>query len=185
MNKYFNFIKNANSLSRDSISITEACENNPTISEDLKFQNYSEKKSIFSYQKSEDLFKLGTLIIFQKNNFFRKICCKIIENYFFNLAFYFMIALSSIRMAGETFINIKSSRESIPFSIIIILYYCKITTNLYFTFEALLKIVSNGLYFGDNPFLKDFLNCLNFLATVGYYANFLIGNKFPIFKVGF
>ena len=103
--------------------------------------------------------------IFNKQNFIRIICFRIVKHKYFDKAVMYMIFFSSLKLVVETYIDPKSTSES---SILALQISNKIDIglNIFFSIEAFMKAVAYGFFLDKNSYLKESWNVLDFFIVV-------------------
>lgn len=87
-----------------------------------------------------------------------------------------MIALSSIKLVVDTYIQPGSSLESIADTLDLVF-------NFIFIFESLLKIIAQGLIIGDNAYLKSSWSKLDFFIVCTAIIDMLLDVNLSILKL--
>ena len=140
--KFYNFINQKNKKSNYNINDT-IVDDISDIDIEIKSKN---KTSYFSKKTQRDdvsiisLYCKSSLFYLGKNNVFRKLCCRIMKNTYFNLMINFFILCSLILLSLETFFertNKVAKGNLNTFAFII---------NLGFSFEAFVKIIYSWIY---------------------------------------
>ncbi|KAL4431577.1 hypothetical protein ABPG74_017282 [Tetrahymena malaccensis] len=101
-----------------------------------------------------------SLYIFSQQNIIRKICYRALVHPMFEQIVLMVIVLSSIKLTMDTYINDQESQ----------IYNIGLSIDKFFTaffaLESLIKIISLGLVFDDNSYLRDSWSQLDFFIVI-------------------
>lgn len=109
-----------------------------------------------------------SLMIFAKDNCFRKGCSGIVGSKYFDNIIILAILGNSITLA---LIDYKDTESKTAWN-----QNLNIVGDIFtwlFTLESLLKIISNGLFFQEKSYLKDFGNILDFVIVIAGLLEFV------------
>ena len=112
----------------------------------------------------EFIFTDNSFFIFSSTNPFRKKCQKIFLNEFFEILILLIIIVNSIILILEI--------NNHPYYIIDLLFL------IIFFFEFCIKSIALGFIIGNNTYLRDFGNCIDFLVLISSFLDFIIGTNF-------
>jgi len=101
-----------------------------------------------------------TFYLISKENPIRVFCLRIIQHVWFERTILFMIVVSSIKLAIDTYIS-EDDKEIVQIS-----DYFDLFLNIFFTLEALTKIISLGFLFDKGSYLRDTWNILDFVIVI-------------------
>ena len=113
---------------------------------------------------------LGPLSLnyFTTSSKIRKICIKIMQNWFFDHFIIINIILNCI------FMSFDDGSNNFPISLIDFINYSEIYFLMLFTIEMMIKIIALGLYNnGSTSYLRDNWNILDFIVVLFGYLNYL------------
>ena len=126
--------------------------------ENLDKRKFSKKKVNFLY---EGIDCKESLWVFQKDSTFRKIVYHVVHSNKFENIILFVIFLSSIKLALDTYVD--SDQQFIEF--VILSDNVDIIFNSFFMLEALIKIISFGMFMDKGSYLRDYWNQLDFFIV--------------------
>ena len=109
-----------------------------------------------------------SLWIFTKDSFIRKIFFMIVSSKYFKYLIFFLILINSIKLAVDTYITTDQEQafsEDFDFA----LGSCLVM-------EALMKIISYGMVFDQNTYLRDQWNVLDFLVVIASVIDMSLTN---------
>ncbi len=142
-----------------------------------KLLNSSAKK----HKKTKHLFEgvscQQSLFIFSKSSWFRKQCYEIVHWSKFDNFILFLIVLSSLKLAIDTYLTDDQASSTINENI-------DITFNALFIFECLLKVVAFGFFLDNGSYLRDSWNVLDFFIVSSSLIDMSFENvDLPVIKV--
>ena len=101
-----------------------------------------------------------TFYIFAKDNWLRRSCMQLMHHPWFENSVLIMIAISSIKLAIDTYIT---DTDSVPYDVS---KKIDIGINVFFTIEMLTKIIALGFFFDNGSYLRETWNILDFIIVV-------------------
>lgn len=101
-----------------------------------------------------------TFYIFAKDNWLRRSCMQLMHHPWFENSVLIMIAISSIKLAIDTYIT---DTDSVPYDVS---KKIDIGINVFFTIEMLTKIIAIGFFFDNGSYLRETWNILDFIIVV-------------------
>lgn len=120
----------------------------------------------------------SSLYLFPNDNLVRKFAARVVSHKYFERGVIFLISISSIKLVVETYIPRDNPDLSKAFSI-----FDNIITIL-FVFEAVFKILRNGLVHDDNSYFKEPWNVVDFVIVLASVVDMIFsGISIPTVKV--
>ena len=101
-----------------------------------------------------------------KQNIFRQWCARLVCSRPFELCTYVFIATSCVSLAMMSPDHMDKVRPDDPSSFWSGLFWLDVVTTIIFDLEMLLRIVAMGLYFGEDTYLSDGWNVLDFVVNI-------------------
>jgi len=143
--------------------------------ENLDKQNLKKRKVNFLY---EGIDCKESLWVFTKTNFFRRQAYYMVKSNAFENLLLFVIFLSSLKLAIDTYLNPDNLTEQN------IANYIDIGFNSLFFLEALMKIISYGMFMDRGSYLRDTWNQLDFsIVLISVIDMFMTSINLPYVKV--
>lgn len=99
------------------------------------------------------------------NEMIKIICRKIIKSKIYASIYYFFIVLNTFFYLITSFFKDSTSPDDVNS----VIDKLKIVLYSFYTFEAIVTIIANGLYFNPNAYLKNYSNKINLIALTGFY----------------
>ncbi len=152
---------NDNSLKLQNFRRIDLGEN--SLTKERSEINFSDMKEINSFFESSLFQEFNTdrsLLIFAPKDFIRVCATKMSKHQFFYKVCQFFIIFQIILTIVGSFGN----ENEVSFIFLNGFVYG------FFSIEAILKIISKGLLFEDDTYLRSYSNCLNFCAVMGFYS---------------
>jgi len=109
-----------------------------------------------------------TFYLISKENPLRVFCLRIIQHDWFEKVILFVIVVSSIKLAIDTYISDDTG------IIVEISDYFDLFLNIFFALEALVKIISLGFLFDRGSYLRDVWNILDFVIVITSILDILL-----------
>lgn len=104
-----------------------------------------------------------SLFLFSVKNKFRKLCTRITQHRYFEIYVIASILMSGCKLVYDTYTADSSYSTIIDYII-----------NTMFILEFVFKIVADGLFWGNRPFLNDNWNKLDFLIIILNIVDFFV-----------
>ena len=124
-----------------------------------------------------------SLFLFDVNGKFRRKTIKIVEHRYFDIFILILIILSSLNLVLDTYID-KNDENIKKNKYYLMNYHFNLFFNSIFLIEALLKIISNGLFICPNSYLRDSGNIMDFIIVIVSWIDIiLIDVNLPSVKV--
>ena len=138
----------------------------------IQSSNESLRNSTFEDIYFNDELTKKSYNIFVLSNSFRKLCIKIMMNKIFNIFIYIIIIINSITIYFEFNKNFQL------FNFITNIFFLII-----FILELFIKSVSLGFIIGENTYLTDPWNWLDFIILVSGFIDIITGFKLKALKI--
>lgn len=144
------------------------------------FETQKTEKDDFNVLRYDDIKCEKSYYMFSKNNAFRKLCFKIVSNPKFDSFSLFLIVSNSIKLVWDTYLlelNAEDTQRKIS-------DYFDYVFTIIFSFEFMLKSISQGFALAQNSYLKDNWNRVDFIIIILSIIDSAISSvNIPIIKV--
>ena len=114
----------------------------------------------------------ASLMIFSKDNIIRKICILFDRSEFFKKIMNTFLVLAIFELILETFSNsfFLNEKSTISFILVGLLFI----NTIFFSLEAIVKMVSFGFYGDKNSYISDNWNILDLCLIISYYSKIIL-----------
>lgn len=145
--------------------------------EELEHELLSKTKKEKEKPLFEGIHCYHSLFIFSKSNWFRQGCYIIVHSNLFENFILFLIVVSSLKLAIDTYLPNEDE-------INLISTYIDNTFSGLFAMECLLKIISFGFFMDEGSYLRDNWNILDFIIVVSSIVDMAVADiNLPVIKI--